>query len=177
MVFILYSYSLNIIILKADESKLIDHFFIIAREPKGFRALLISEVLFSDSSPTSLKIGMIHNITELDDLIIEAQHLLIQIRNKMRALYQFVLDVLGRIALELVVDLVLKACPEIHRNSSDLYLNLRINNPVGKIYGNGDYHVIALVSARLGEGDVVLDREDLDILLMLDHVCNSVYIG
>ena len=79
MVFILYSYSLNIIILKADESKLIDHFFIIAREPKGFRALLISEVLFSDSSPTSLKIGMIHNITELDDLIIEAQHLLIQI--------------------------------------------------------------------------------------------------
>jgi hypothetical protein len=176
--FILYSYSLNIIILKADESKLIDHFFIIAREPKGFRALLISEVLFSSASSHGLqKIGIIHDITELDDLIIETQHLFIQIRNKMSALYQFVLDVLRRIAFELVMNLVLKARPEIHRNSPYLNLYLGINNPVGKIYRNSDYHVIALISARLRKSDIVLDGKNLDILLMLDHVSNTVYIG
>ena len=138
------------------------NFFIIARAPKGAWALLILWGIF---------------LGDLQDLVVQFKHLGIQLTYHLGTVHKFQRYAVRRIAFELVVDLVLQACPEVHCNSTYLDLNLDLIASVGQIYGHGDYQMIALVSAGFGIDDVILDREDRDVILCADHLGDPVYIG
>ena len=62
----------------------------------------------------------------LKDCLIERKHLCIKLSYDTCTLAQIAADILRSISLELVIYLVLKACPEIHSYCTNLYLNLCI---------------------------------------------------
>ena len=71
---------------------------------------------------------------------------------------------------------MLQAGPEIHRHRADLDFHLRVGNPVRKIHRHLHQHVIALITARLRIHNIILYGNNLDILLITDHLRNLINI-
>ena len=82
-------------------------------------------------------------------LLIQHHHLCIQHGNNLGALHQIIFQMLRRVPLELLVHLMLQTGPEVHGNSPDLDLHLRIQDPVGQIYRHCHDHMITLITALL----------------------------
>ena len=75
------------------------------------------------------------------------------------------------------MNLVLQARPEIHGYRTDLNLYFRIHRAIRQVHRNTDDHVVAFVTACLGIGDVILHCDHPDILLIPDHIRDTIDIG
>ena len=63
------------------------------------------------------------------------------------------------LSLLFVIDLMLKAGPEIHRDSTDLYLYFYINHTVRQENRHLYQHVIGFVTAGLGGFEIILNSQ------------------
>ena len=76
----------------------------------------------------------------------------------------------------LIVELVLKACPEIHRDRSELYFDLHVALLVLKEDRHLDDQVKASISARLRILDIVLSCDQGDVVLCEKSTCDLIDI-
>ncbi len=83
---------------------------------------------------------------------------------------------LRRCTLKFVMNLMLQACPEIHSHSPDLNLHRSIHRTVRQIYRHRHYHMIALIPAGFGKGDIILHRNHLYVPLFRNHIGNLINV-
>ena len=79
------------------------------------------------------------------------------------------------LAFRLVLQVVLEARPEVHGDGAQLNLDRHHLLGIEEIHGNADDHVQAAVPVGLGVGDIVLDRDDFQIVLTLQQVEQVVH--
>ena len=90
----------------------------------------------SSSGPDHIVEHVIHispagllNYTFLNCLI-QRKHLIVKFRYHLRTFPQIPADILRCISFKLIIDLVLKACPEIHGDRPDLDFYFRVHYTV-----------------------------------------------
>ena len=75
------------------------------------------------------------------------------------------------------MNLVLQTGPEIHGNRAYLYLHFRIYIAVGQIDRHCDDHMVALITACFGKGNIILYGNDFNVPLLPNHIGNTINIG
>ena len=93
-----------------------------------------------------------------------------------RGILQLAQQPVGHLAGVLVVDLVLEARPEVHRDRAELHLDGDLDAPAREEDGHLDDRVQALVAVRLRLGDVVLHGAHGDVVLLGEQVEQAVGI-
>ncbi|CDN43948.1 hypothetical protein BN871_DW_00140 [Paenibacillus sp. P22] len=111
------------------------------------------------------------------DFPMQPLHLEVQRGGRIRRLLELAKQMLGDGLVVFVIQLVLEACPEIHRNRADLHLDEHLLLTIRHVDRHLDQKMEALIAVRLGMGDIILDLHDGEILLHLEHVVDQVNIG
>ena len=85
-------------------------------------------------------------------------------------------NITGIIDTLFISQLVLKARPKVHGNRSELHLYSHVLGPVCEKNRNFHYQMKTAVSAWLRISDIVLHRNELDIVLFEKHFAELIYI-
>ncbi len=101
-------------------------------------------------------------------------HPFVGLSNNVRALLQFVNHAVRHLAAGFVVDLMLQAGPEVHRDGSQLHFHPHHLFSVGEKDRNLQHQMVAAVAVGLGVFDVVLFFDDYQIVLTGQHLSHGV---
>ena len=110
-------------------------------------------------------------------LAVQPLHARVELRSRVCGIREPVEEFLRHLAVVLVIDLVLEARPEVHRDRADLHLDGHRVRARREEHRHLDDEVQALVAVVLRLGDVVLHLQHLDVALHRQQLGEPVGVG